>query len=190
VWWTAKGDARRLVFARGEERLRGASFTQVNDAVSLELHAFVLHQTLSFNPSSVVDAYCGSGSVALALAQHARVTAIESDSEAVAAFSGLLPEGSSAVCGLVERVLPSLPAVDVVLLNPPRSGLHISVANTLASGTTARKGIIYVSCDAGTLARDLGRLPGYRLQSVDCFDMFPQTSHVETVVVLTPVEGT
>jgi tRNA/tmRNA/rRNA uracil-C5-methylase (TrmA/RlmC/RlmD family) len=124
------------------------------------------------------------------LAQHARVTAIESDSEAVAVFSGLLPEGSSAVCGLVERVLPSLPAVDVVLLNPPRSGLHISVANTLASGTKARKGIIYVSCDAGTLARDLGRLPGYRLQSVDCFDMFPQTSHVETVVVLTPVEGT
>ena len=48
------------------------------------------------------------------------------------------------------------------------------------------RGIVYVSCDPATLARDLARVPGWRIDAVRCFDMFPQTAHVETVCVLRP----
>jgi 23S rRNA (uracil1939-C5)-methyltransferase len=56
------------------------------------------------------------------------------------------------------------------------------VAAALERLTPAR--IVYVSCDPATLARDLGRLPGFRVSDVRAFDLFPQTAHVETVVVL------
>ena len=55
---------------------------------------------------------------------------------------------------------------------------------TAALGTAAPRRIVYISCDPATLARDLTRLPDFRLRSVVAFDLFPQTAHVETVAVL------
>jgi 23S rRNA (uracil1939-C5)-methyltransferase len=73
----------------------------------------------------------------------------------------------------------------VVLLDPPRAGLRAEIANGLADLGAAR--IVYVSCDAATLARDLKVLcsRGYRLERVRGFDLFPQTPHVEALAVLT-----
>jgi 23S rRNA (uracil1939-C5)-methyltransferase len=69
------------------------------------------------------------------------------------------------------------------VLNPPRAGVDARVTRALES-SAATRGIVYVSCDPASLARDLARLPSWRVESVTAFDMFPQTAHVETVVAL------
>jgi 23S rRNA (uracil1939-C5)-methyltransferase len=142
---------------------------------------------LGFGPRTVVDAYAGSGQTSLALAAAGtRVVAIEMDRDAVEFFSGRLPQGSRAIVGTVENELPhSLPA-DVVILNPPRSGLSRAVAQVLSRPGSVDTAVIYVSCNASTLARDLTWLPSLEIRSLDCFDMFPQTAHIETVCVLLP----
>jgi 23S rRNA (uracil1939-C5)-methyltransferase len=73
---------------------------------------------------------------------------------------------------------------DAVIVNPPRTGLGPTVAAALRAAPPRR--LVYVSCDPATLARDLVRLGATadRLTQVRAYDMFPQTSHVETVVVL------
>ena len=83
----------------------------------------------------------------------------------------------------VERALfHELPA-DLVLLNPPRSGVSEEALKGLVKKPPAR--LIYVSCDPATLARDLKTLVGkFQLSACRAFDMFPQTAHVETVVTL------
>jgi 23S rRNA (uracil1939-C5)-methyltransferase len=66
--------------------------------------------------------------------------------------------------------------------NPPRIGMDQRVTDALEQLAPLR--IVYISCDPATLARDLTRLPGYRLGRLQAFDLFPQTAHVETVTVL------
>ncbi len=88
--------------------------------------------------------------------------------------------------GRVEELLSSQLPADVVVLNPPRAGLDERIPDILQSGTAPRA-IIYVSCDPATLARDIARLSSYRIHTMLAFDMFPQTSHVETVCELVPV---
>jgi 23S rRNA (uracil1939-C5)-methyltransferase len=60
------------------------------------------------------------------------------------------------------------------------------VTETLEAATARLRAVIYVSCNPATLARDLARLPNYRIESLRAFDMFPQTAHVETVCELRP----
>ena len=78
-----------------------------------------------------------------------------------------------------------LPA-DLVILNPPRAGVDSRVTGALEAEAARLRGIIYISCNPATLARDLSRLPSYRIESLHAFDMFPQTAHVETVCELRP----
>jgi 23S rRNA (uracil1939-C5)-methyltransferase len=85
----------------------------------------------------------------------------------------------------VEDVLGDLLPTDVVILNPPRTGVDSRVTRLLEQGPRPAT-LIYVSCDPATLARDLARLPAYRLTFVEAYDMFPQTAHVETLVELRP----
>jgi 23S rRNA (uracil1939-C5)-methyltransferase len=186
LWWRQTHRARALVARRGMPGA-DASFLQVNTAVGEHLHAYVLDRARAHRPRSVVDAYAGSGATAIPLALGgATVVAIEADRDAVAYCAARLPGGSRAVAGLVEDVLArSLPA-DVVLVNPPRVGVHEKVAATLQTVATAPRAVIYVSCDPATLARDLARMPRYRIASLKAFDMFPQTAHVETVCELVP----
>ena len=81
-----------------------------------------------------------------------------------------------------ERLTEAIPA-DVVILNPPRTGVEARVTDILHNDGSPR--VVYVSCDPATLARDLARLRGaYDIAGIRAFDLFPQTSHVETVVVL------
>lgn len=186
LWWKPANRARALVAERSATAA-GASFQQINAGVGEALHAYVLERARAHRPRVVVDAYSGSGATAIPLARGgARVVAIEADPEAADRCDALLPEGSSAVAAKVEDALADALPADVVLINPPRTGIHEQVAATLEAATPAPRAIIYVSCDPATLGRDLARMPRYRIASLRAFDMFPQTAHVETVCELVP----
>lgn len=181
------------------------AFAQVNGEIAEQLRALVERQIVAFAPTHVLDAYAGSGVLAERLAEAGmRVTTIESDAAGVRAMQTRLDARGDAVASRVrairdrvERALPRLTsddagsargdpvdAPDIVLLNPPRRGVDRAVTDWLERAPARVRGLVYVSCDPATLARDLARLPSWRVAHVECFDMFPQTAHVETVCVL------
>ncbi len=141
---------------------------------------------------TVLDAYCGAGSLSLLFAQRCEgvvgidnVTPAIKDARRNAAHNGIT--NAEFRVGLVEQELPKLLAdavegrrVDLVVLDPPRKGCHADVLRALASPSGPRR-IVYVSCNPATLARDLRVLvdAGYEPGPIQPFDMFPQTSHVE-----------
>ncbi|HSJ23979.1 MAG TPA: hypothetical protein VK929_04825 [Longimicrobiales bacterium] len=172
-------------WADEELALSGAVFLQVNRAAAAMLEDHVM--TLLGDDLAgrhVVDAYCGVGIHARRLARRgARVTGIESNAAAVADARNAVPAGTF-LAGRVEDELAAVLPADVVIVNPPRAGLDPAVTEVLTGGRPRR--IVYVSCDPATLARDVARLaPVFALRSIRCFDLFPQTAHVETVVDLT-----
>jgi tRNA/tmRNA/rRNA uracil-C5-methylase (TrmA/RlmC/RlmD family) len=120
------------------------------------------------------------------LALGIRVAAIERDAEALASFASAVPPGSSVLRGNVEDTIATVLPSDLVVVNPPRAGLDESVSRLLDVPGAVHKSLIYISCDPATLARDLSRLPSFEIRSLHCFDMFPQTAHVETVCQLVP----
>lgn len=136
----------------------------------------------------VLDLYCGVGAVALQLARGASaVMGIESSPAAVArARQNADRNGISASfeAATVGAPLPIDFAGGLVVVNPPRTGLQVGVAERVLALEPSE--LVYVSCDPRTLARDLVRLVagGLRVARVTPYDMFPQTVHVETVAVL------
>jgi 23S rRNA (uracil1939-C5)-methyltransferase len=189
LWWKPLHRARALVAERGAAG-GGASFAQINIEVASALHEYVLDRAATHRPERVIDAYAGSGATAIPLARSgARVVAIESDRDAAARCAASLPEESRALVGRVEDLLADALPADVVLINPPRTGIHEQVAATLQSAAQPPRAVIYVSCDPATLARDLSRMPRFRIASLRAFDMFPQTAHVETVCELVPEDA-
>lgn len=184
LWWKPEGKGRMLVASRqtGEA---GASFTQINPAVAARLRAWVLQLAAAARPATVVDAYAGTGDIAVALAEAgAQVTAIEIDRAASRLCGVRLPQGSRAVAAPVEHALPRALPADLVVLNPPRTGLDDRVPQQIQEAKALPATLIYVSCNPATLARDIRRLDRYRVRSIRGFDMFPQTAHVETVCEL------
>ena len=160
------------------------TFLQVNRAASEALHRWVVERAAVRPGEKVVDAYCGAGLYGRDLARTgAQVLGIECDSEAVRVASRDAPEGFTVWAGAVEnRITEALPA-DLVVLNPPRAGVDAKVTEALQAAGPPR--LIYVSCAPATLARDIGRLSSsYEVVDVRAFDLFPQTAHVEVVVVL------
>jgi len=188
LWWRPRDGALRLLHSRVAEGAgAGASFVQVNAALAMRLHDFVAASAALERSESAIDAYAGTGEIAMRLAQSgARVTAIEVDRTASRESASRLPMGSSAVAARVEDVLPRALPADVVVVNPPRAGLDARVPRALNAAERRPRALIYVSCDPGTLARDVRRLDRYVLRAVRGFDMFPQTAHVETVCELVP----
>ena len=197
IWWEASGATRRrLVVDRRADssakapadvavRSPDASFVQVNPAAATLLHDRVISLALAHRPTTLVDAYAGAGATAIELAERGVVvTAIELDAEAGRWVAAHLPTGSRAVIARVEDALPGALPADVVVLNPPRAGVDERVTSTLER--VPPRAIVYVSCNPATLARDVQRLPGFRIASLVSFDMFPQTAHVETVCELVP----
>jgi 23S rRNA (uracil1939-C5)-methyltransferase len=187
LWWRPEQGRPRRMAARTETSGAGASFVQVNARVAATLRAHLLDRIRSFAPARVVDAYAGMGDTAIPLAAEGRtVVAIELDREAVDSFRGRLPAPSSAIVGRVEDHLPAALPADVVVLNPPRAGVDARVTAALGDTPRPPRAILYVSCDPATLARDVARMPRYRVASMRAYDMFPQTAHVETVCELVP----
>ncbi len=187
LWWIPEMRERRRLHAREAASAPGASFAQVNPAVAIPLRQRVIAAAMARNPTTAIDAYAGLGDTARELATAGvRVTAIELDGDAVAWSADRLPPGSRALAGRVEQLLGDALPADIVILNPPRTGVDKRVTEILDSARPAPMAIIYVSCDPATLARDVARLPHYRIASLESFDMFPQTAHVETVCELVP----
>lgn len=190
AWWENEDGARRIIGDRRPPRSLQppvASFSQINKNVEIELRRHLVAIVSAYTPNVLVDAYSGSGDNAIAFARLGmRVTAIELDNDASRWCALRLPEGSVSVRARVEEALPGLLPADAVILNPPRAGVDQRVTDTLENAAIKPSVVAYVSCNPATLARDVSRLPGYRIASLVPFDMFPQTAHVETVCELVP----
>lgn len=186
VWWAPDGGRRRRVDA-GTVMPAGASFAQVNPPVADALLRLVREHVAARNPRTVLDAYAGNGDLAAALhGLGIAVTAVEMDEEASAESARRLAAPSRAITARVEDVVASLLPADVVVINPPRTGVDATVARAIESAVGTTRAVVYVSCDPATLGRDLMRTPSWRVAALDAFDMFPQTAHVETVALLVP----
>jgi 23S rRNA (uracil1939-C5)-methyltransferase len=163
-----------------------AAFEQVNASVADALYMAVVNRAFAVRPTSAVDAYAGSGATSRMLAERGvNVTAIEMDADAASYAASHAPDGLSVRVGRVEDVLGEVLPADTIILNPPRTGLHERVTQVLEMRPLPRQ-ILYVSCDPATLARDIARLPSFRIAALSAFDMFPQTAHVETLCELIP----
>jgi 23S rRNA (uracil1939-C5)-methyltransferase len=191
VWWEpADEKPRRLLYDKRVDKTPSASFVQVNAEMADVLEQYVLERARDLSPRTAVDAYSGAGQRARLLSDAGiAVTAIELDPEASGWASSILRAPSRAVQGRVEDILPDVLPADLVILNPPRAGVDERVTQTLEANASRIHGLIYVSCNPATLARDLSRLPSYAIETIRAFDMFPQTAHVETTCVLRPLTG-
>jgi 23S rRNA (uracil1939-C5)-methyltransferase len=192
VWWEPADEKPRvLLYDKRPDHAPSASFAQVNAEVAEILRAYVLVRARSYEPRSAIDAYSGAGHTAIALSEEGvAVTAVELDRDASRWSASKLAPPSRAIRAKVEDALPGLLPADIVILNPPRAGVDSRVTATLETEVEHIRGVIYVSCNPATLARDLSRLPSYRIESLHAFDMFPQTAHVETVCELRPARET
>jgi len=171
------------------------SFLQVNPLQTDALYSHVLAGAALTGDEIVWDLYSGIGTLALALASKAqKVTGMEENPYAVEdAIQNAVNNNAVGhvefLKGKVEsRMMKIDEQPDVVVLDPPRTGMHPTVVQRLLELKPQR--IIYVSCDPGTLARDIGVLTqgGYEVESVQPVDMFPWTMHTESVVRLERVE--
>src|SRR6185436_1961927 len=132
---------------------------QVNPQVAAVMHDAVVARAVSHSPQSAVDGYAGNGATAVALhSLGVRVTAIELDPEASSFSAKRLGPPSRTITGRVEDELPSALPADLVILNPPRSGVDETVTRALGEAGGTTRAILYVSCNPATLARDVQRL--------------------------------
>jgi 23S rRNA (uracil1939-C5)-methyltransferase len=181
LWWQPEGAAARAV-AGSAEAFPATVFEQVHPEMGDRVRAFALQLLGEVGGRAVWDLYAGIGeTTALLTAAGARVESVESDARAVAEAEARGPSARRHI-GRVEEVLDRLRTPELVVTNPPRTGMDERVTSALERLGPAR--VVYVSCDPATLARDLTRLPGYRIGTVRAFDLFPQTAHVETVTLL------
>ena len=170
------------------------SFFQVNPIQTEKLYGKALEYAGLTGNETVWDLYCGIGTISLFLAQRAKfVRGVEIVPQAIdnarenAKINGI--ENVEFFVGKAEEVLPreydkNGIYADVIVVDPPRKGCDEALLNTILKMKPER--VVYVSCDSATLARDLKILCAeeYELKRVSTTDMFPQSTHVETVVLL------
>lgn len=181
LWWQPEHGAPRTV-AGSSEVYPATVFEQVNPSMGDRVRAHAVEALGQVRDLHAWDLYAGIGETTAALAARgARVDSVEVDPRAVAVAERAGPSDTIARhAGRVEEILPRLSPADVVVANPPRIGLGDGVTTLLTARPPAR--LVYISCDPATLARDAARLGSvFRLSAVQSFDLFPQTSHVETV---------
>ena len=173
------------------------SFYQVNPVQTEKLYGLAIDAAGLTGRETVIDVYCGIGTISLLAAKKAKTVhgieiverAVE-DAKANAVINGI--ENASFEAGKAEDILPKMYAegtrADVIFVDPPRKGLEPSVIEAVCGMEPDR--IVYVSCDPATLARDLKMFAqkGYGTGKINTVDMFCQTGHVETVVLLSKGE--
>ena len=178
-------------------RLSPLSFYQVNHDVAEMLYGKAGKYASLTGRETVLDLYCGTGTIGLSMAKHAgQVIGAEIVPEAVedakinAKINGI--ENARFICADAGRAAAQLEKEgikpDAVILDPPRKGCTAGLIETVARMGPDR--IVYVSCDPATLARDCKSFAekGYRIESAAVYDMFPRTGNVETVCKLTRSE--
>jgi len=164
------------------------AFFQVNHQQTEKMMDIIKEYAQIGTGDTILDAYCGTGSIALNLARSARiVVGVESFKSAIRDAKRNAFKNNITNCkfikGACEQIVPDLEEkFDVVILDPPRTGCKPEVIEAVISKNPKR--VIYVSCNPATLARDLKLFvkSGFKIAEVQPVDMFPQTSHVETIV--------
>ncbi len=174
-------------------RVSAASFFQINTEIVARIFAELERLP---HPKSLVDVYCGAGTFSIWFAAHGtKVVGVEDNPAAIreaqanAALNGVA-ERTQFAAGRAEIVIARAPVrdalrtADAVFLDPPRKGCEPRTIDAIARARVPA--VWYLSCNPATLARDLARLrgAGYGLESVQPYDMFPQTGHVETLATM------
>ena len=182
-----------------EDRLCGHTFLlspeafyQVNHAQAERLYACAVDYAGLTGEETVLDLYCGAGTITLALAEHAKTAiGVEIVPEAIenakrnALRNGM--ENTEFFCADAGQAAQRLAkcGIDVLVVDPPRKGLDATARDAILKMQPPK--VVYVSCDPATLARDVAELcgAGYTLEKAQAYDLFPRTFHVETVALLT-----
>ncbi len=197
------GEKEQVIYGKGyiEDELCGRrfkisakSFYQVNSVQTEALYAKAAEYAQLTGKETVVDAYCGIGTIALAVAgQAGKVIGVELNKDAVrdAVTNAKINQIKNAdfyqndAGHFLTQMADAGEKVDVVFMDPPRSGSTEEFLDALIR--ICPKRIVYISCEPETLARDLKyltRKSGYRVREITPVDMFPFTGHVETVVLI------
>ena len=175
-------------------KLSPRSFYQINHDQAERLYTKALEYARLDGTQTVLDLYCGTGTITLIIASKAAkaigvevVEAAVNDARKNAEMNAV--HNAEFICADAGEAAVELKTrgihPDVVIVDPPRKGLQPDVIDTIASLSPDR--VVYVSCDPATLARDLKLFDtlGYKAQEATAFDMFPRCAHVETVVWIT-----
>jgi len=168
-------------------------FSQSNPHTAQKLYDRVVELAQLTGKENMLDLYCGVGPIALNLAHGARqVWGIDDNEAGIASAKQNARRNGVGNCrffagdaaGKIQELRGQLAALDLVVVNPPRKGLQGAALAALLELGAPR--LIYVSCETVSLARDLEKLvaAGYRIRSLQPFDMFPQTAEVENVALL------
>ena len=179
-----------------EDRLCGNTFLlsphafyQVNHAQAERLYACAVDYAGLTGGETVLDLYCGAGTITQVMARHAgRVIGAEIVPEAIEdAKNNARRNGAENVefyCADAGQAAGRFSGIDVLVVDPPRKGLDETARDAILKMQPPR--VVYVSCDPATLARDVAELcgAGYTLEKAQAYDLFPRTFHVETVVLL------
>lgn len=178
-------------------RISSRSFYQINPVQTEKLYSAAIELAGLTGNETVLDAYCGIGTIGItASAKAKQVVGVELNRDAVrdaianARLNGIkncwFTAGDAGE--YMQRMAADKVRPDVVFMDPPRSGSDEKFLSALL--TAAPDKIVYISCGIDTLARDLRTLTlgGYKVQKIQPVDMFPYTSHVETVVLLSKGE--
>lgn len=166
------------------------SFLQVNSGQAIKLYNFIISNVNSGD--IVIDAYSGIGTIGIFLSDKVyKVFCVErnENSSLDAIENGKINKISNIkfITGKVEEKIPSLckkNTIDTIIFDPPRRGLEKSIIDTVCSANIHK--VIYISCDPATQVRDVKHFicNGYVIKKIQPFDMFPQTYHIENVVIL------
>lgn len=175
-------------------RLSPRSFYQINRAQAERLYEAAVKAAALTKDDTVLDLYCGTGTITLCLAKAAGkaygveiIDAAIRDAKENAARNGV--ENAEFFCADAAQAAQAFADraehPDVIVVDPPRKGVSPDVIEAMLR--MAPKRIVYVSCDPATLARDVKLLAagGYTLQHAEAFDLFPRCAHIESVVLLT-----
>jgi len=176
-----------------EFKVKSGAFFQVNVPQAEVLYGLARPDRYT---GSLWDLYCGTGTVGLSLVKEGhKVMGVDISPEAIASARdnasrfGIDAEFICRPASKITTLLTRITHDDAVVVDPPRAGLDFSLVRSLIEQKPAC--ISYISCDPSTLARDLKMLSdgGYVIESVTPVDMFPQTSHVEAVVLLSKLSS-
>ncbi|CNK21970.1 23S rRNA methyluridine methyltransferase [Yersinia mollaretii] len=169
--------------------IRPQSFFQTNPQVAASLYATARQWVRELSISSMWDLFCGVGGFGLHCAgPETQLTGIEISSEAIAcarqsADQLELKNVSFAALDSTRFATAEAQVPQLVLVNPPRRGMGAELCDYLAQ--MGPEFILYSSCNAETMAKDISRLTGYRIERVQLFDLFPHTAHYEVLILLT-----
>ena len=168
--------------------LSSNSFFQVNRFLTESLYNEVLNIVKTINPCEVLDLYCGTGTIGIYISNYCRkIVGVDYNKSNIEDANKNKELNNcnniSFICNKVENIIDNYKDIDLIIVDPPRSGLDDHTRDILKK--LMSKTIIYVSCDSVTLMRDLKDLKEkYNIKYIKPFNMFPRTYHCEAIAVL------